>query len=198
MPHAAEALPEGDGKIDELARLSAIEYDRCLQRHVVLTPDQALTVPLWIMMAWAQADAAIYSPILMATSPEANSGKTTLLNLVASWCRGSSPPLRPRQRIFVNAAIKKRRAARPEPIAPGSRKCGHGGGMTTTFTSAYAARATAPNARLKRRQAEAMAAARTSIIGSPTLCRIPSRLRGRRCLSRASPCRACPRRAVQG
>src|SRR5215471_3622437 len=142
MPHAAEALPEGDEKIDELARLSAIEYDRRrrraakdlgvrisvldeevetgrtrlalkaeppplfphwhieawpeavdghalirdimrrLQRHVVLTPDQALTVALWIMMAWAHADAAIYSPILMATSAEANSGKTTLLNLV--------------------------------------------------------------------------------------------------------------------
>jgi hypothetical protein len=142
MPHAAEALPEGDEKIDELARLSAIAYDRrreraakdlcvrisvldeevktCrtrlalraeppplfphwhveawaeavdgnalipdimrrLQRHVVLTPDQALTVALWIMMAWAHPGAAIYSPILMATSPEANSGKTTLLNLV--------------------------------------------------------------------------------------------------------------------
>src|SRR6516225_8240460 len=140
MPHAAEALPEADEKIDELARLSAIEYDRrrehaakglgdrisvldkevktCrtrlalkaeppplfphwhvepwpeavdgnalirdimrrLQRHVVLTPDQALTAALWIMMAWAHAGAAIYSPILMATS--ANSGKTTLLNLV--------------------------------------------------------------------------------------------------------------------
>jgi Protein of unknown function (DUF3631) len=142
MPHAAEALPEGDEKIDELARLSAIEYDRrrrraakdlgvrisvldeevetgrtrlalkaeppplfphwhieawpeavdgnalirdimrCLQRHVVLTPDQALTVALWIMMAWAHAGAAIYSPILMTTSAEANSGKTTLLNLI--------------------------------------------------------------------------------------------------------------------
>src|SRR6516162_9051272 len=142
MPHAAEALPEGDEKIDELARLSAIEYDRrreraakdlgvrisvldeevktcrtrlalkaeppplfphwhveaCpeavdgnalirdimrrLQRHVVLTSDQALTAALWIMMAWSHAGAAIYSPILMATSAEPNSGKTTLLNLV--------------------------------------------------------------------------------------------------------------------
>jgi hypothetical protein len=142
MPHAAEALPEGDEKIDELARLSAIEYDRrreraatdlcvrisvldeevktCrtrlalkaeppplfphwhveawpeavdgnalirdimrrLQHHVVLTPAQALTVALWIMMAWTHAGAAIYSPILMTTSAEADSGKTTLLNLV--------------------------------------------------------------------------------------------------------------------
>jgi hypothetical protein len=55
---------------------------RRIQRHAVLTPDQALTVALWIMMAWAHRDAAIYSPILMATSAEANSGKTTLLGLV--------------------------------------------------------------------------------------------------------------------
>src|SRR6516162_2519223 len=141
MPHAAEALPEGDEKIDELARLSAIEYERrreraakdlgvrisildeevktCrtrlalkaepplfphwhveawpeavdgnalirdimrrLQRHVVLAPAQALTAALWIIMAWAHAGAAIYSPILMTTSAEADSGKTTLLNLV--------------------------------------------------------------------------------------------------------------------
>ena len=32
MPHAAEALPEGDEKIDELAKLSAIEYDRRRER----------------------------------------------------------------------------------------------------------------------------------------------------------------------
>jgi putative DNA primase/helicase len=56
---------------------------RRLQSHVVLTLDQALTVTLWIMMAWAHAGAAIHSPILMATSAEANSGKTTLLNLIS-------------------------------------------------------------------------------------------------------------------
>jgi putative DNA primase/helicase len=50
-------------------------------RHVVLTQDQALTVALWIIMAWAHPGAAIYSPILMVTSAEANSGKTTLLNV---------------------------------------------------------------------------------------------------------------------
>ena len=55
---------------------------RRLQHHVVLTPAQALTVALWIMMAWTHAGAAIYSPILMTTSAEADSGKTTLLNLV--------------------------------------------------------------------------------------------------------------------
>jgi Protein of unknown function (DUF3631) len=56
---------------------------RRVQRHVVLTHDQALTVALWILMAWAHAGAAIYSPILMATSVEPNSGKTTLLNVIS-------------------------------------------------------------------------------------------------------------------
>jgi putative DNA primase/helicase len=55
---------------------------RRVQRHVVLTQDQVLTATLWILMAWAHAGAAIYSPILMATSAEANSGKTTLLNVI--------------------------------------------------------------------------------------------------------------------
>jgi hypothetical protein len=53
-----------------------------VRRHVVLTQDQAIAVALWIMMAWAHEGAATYSPILMATSAEANSGKTTLLNLI--------------------------------------------------------------------------------------------------------------------
>jgi hypothetical protein len=92
---------------------------------------------------------------------------------------------------------KKRCVARPETIASGSRRCGRGGGTTITFTSACDARLTVPNASRKRRRAEAMAAARTSIIGSPTPCCIPSRHRDRSCLSRASRCRACPRRAVQ-
>jgi hypothetical protein len=53
-----------------------------VRRHVSLTPDQALTAALWILMAWAHSGAAIYSPILLATSAEANSGKTTLLNVI--------------------------------------------------------------------------------------------------------------------
>jgi murein endopeptidase len=43
------------------------------------------------------------------------------------------------QRIFVNAAIKKACAARPETIAPGSRKLRPWWGTTTTFTSACTA-----------------------------------------------------------
>jgi putative DNA primase/helicase len=55
---------------------------RRIRRHVILTGDEAVTVALWILMAWAHQDAAIHSPMLPATSAEANSGKTTLLNLV--------------------------------------------------------------------------------------------------------------------
>jgi putative DNA primase/helicase len=53
-----------------------------IRGHVVLTSDEATTVALWIMMAWVRGDAAAHSPILLATSPEPNSGKTTLINLV--------------------------------------------------------------------------------------------------------------------
>jgi hypothetical protein len=74
---AVEPWPE---PVDGDALILAIM--RRIQRHAVLTPDQALTVALWIMMAWAHSGAAIYSPILMVTSAEANSGKTTLLGLV--------------------------------------------------------------------------------------------------------------------
>jgi hypothetical protein len=151
LPHAAEPLPELGEKIDELARLSAIQYERQrkraakdlgvrgavldkeveasrariaeetgpkplfpywlveawpevvdgdalirhivrrVQRHVVLAPEQALTVALWVLQAWAHPGAAVYSPILMATSAEANSGKTTLLNVISFLAPRSLP-----------------------------------------------------------------------------------------------------------
>jgi hypothetical protein len=56
---------------------------RRIRRHVVLTLYEAVTVALWILMAWVHHEAAIHSPILLATSAEANSGKTTLLNVVS-------------------------------------------------------------------------------------------------------------------
>jgi putative DNA primase/helicase len=55
---------------------------RRIRRHVVLTPDQSITIALWILMAWAHSEAAVHSPILLATSAEANSGKTTLIDLI--------------------------------------------------------------------------------------------------------------------
>jgi hypothetical protein len=53
-----------------------------LKRHVILTDDEALTVALWILFAWVHDMAATHSPILLVTSAEANSGKTTLVNVV--------------------------------------------------------------------------------------------------------------------
>jgi Protein of unknown function (DUF3631)/CHC2 zinc finger len=53
-----------------------------VKRYVILSDDEALTVALWIMFAWVHEVAAVHSPILLATSAEANSGKTQLLSLL--------------------------------------------------------------------------------------------------------------------
>jgi hypothetical protein len=66
--------------VDGDALLHAIV--RRIRRHIVLGNEQAITVALWILMAWIHQEAAVHSPILLATSAEANSGKTTLINLV--------------------------------------------------------------------------------------------------------------------
>jgi putative DNA primase/helicase len=72
-----EAWPdEVDG--DALIR----DIQRRIRRHVVLTLDQATTVALWILLAWAHSEVAVHSPILLATSAEAGSGKTTLIDLI--------------------------------------------------------------------------------------------------------------------
>jgi Protein of unknown function (DUF3631) len=55
---------------------------RRLKRHVIFEIEQAIAVALWILFSWVHHTAAVHSPILMATSAEANSGKTTLLDLV--------------------------------------------------------------------------------------------------------------------
>lgn len=54
----------------------------CIQHHVVMRPDAALAVALWIIFAWVHEEAATHSPILMVTSPEAECGKSTLLGLI--------------------------------------------------------------------------------------------------------------------
>jgi Protein of unknown function (DUF3631) len=55
---------------------------RRIRRHVVLSNDQAIAVALWVLMTWAHQEAAVHSPILLATSAEANSGKSTLAKLI--------------------------------------------------------------------------------------------------------------------
>jgi hypothetical protein len=53
-----------------------------LRRYVVLHDECALAIVLWIMMAWLHADIATHSPILVLTSAEEDSGKTTGVNVV--------------------------------------------------------------------------------------------------------------------
>jgi hypothetical protein len=65
---------DGDALIQSIVRR--------VRSHVVLTADQALASALWTMMGWVHQEAAVHSPILLATSPEPNSGKTTLANVV--------------------------------------------------------------------------------------------------------------------
>src|SRR5262249_17698000 len=53
-----------------------------IRKYVVLTEEQTLTGTLWTMMAWVHSRAATHSPFLMLTSPQANSGKSTLLGVL--------------------------------------------------------------------------------------------------------------------
>jgi putative DNA primase/helicase len=52
-----------------------------LRHHVVMTEEAALTASLWIVLSWVH-DAAVHSPILLVTSPEAECGKSTLMGLI--------------------------------------------------------------------------------------------------------------------
>ena len=54
---------------------------RRLKRHIIFNDEAATAVALWIAFAWTH-DAATHSPLLLVTSAEMNSGKTTLLGLV--------------------------------------------------------------------------------------------------------------------
>ena len=55
---------------------------RRLRDHVILSNEAATVVALWILFSWVHDTAAVHSPILLVTSAEPNSGKTTLLNLI--------------------------------------------------------------------------------------------------------------------
>ena len=54
-----------------------------IQRHVVITDDNALAVALWLMLAWVHDEVATHSPILNINSAEPESGKSTTMDLVA-------------------------------------------------------------------------------------------------------------------
>jgi putative DNA primase/helicase len=54
-----------------------------IDQHFAARPHEVLTVGLWTMMAWVHEVAATYSPFLVATSAEPDSGKTTMLGTVS-------------------------------------------------------------------------------------------------------------------
>jgi hypothetical protein len=66
---------EGDSLLRDIIRR--------IRRHVVLPDDDALIIALWVMFAWVHDEVATHSPILLITSAEPESGKTTTLNLVS-------------------------------------------------------------------------------------------------------------------
>jgi putative DNA primase/helicase len=58
-----------------------------LKRYVVMTVDQMLVVALWIIFTWLHEKIAVHSPLLLVTSPQANSGKSTLLGVISFLAR---------------------------------------------------------------------------------------------------------------
>jgi len=49
---------------------------------VAMAPEAALVTVLWAILTWVHKQAAIHSPILLVTSPEPNSGKSTLMGVL--------------------------------------------------------------------------------------------------------------------
>jgi hypothetical protein len=56
---------------------------RKLQKHVALSFENALMIALWIMLAWVHDEVAIHSPILVVSSAEPGSGKSTILAIIS-------------------------------------------------------------------------------------------------------------------
>src|SRR5262245_30561021 len=65
----------------------------CVNRYVIVTPEQATAIALWIVYSWLHEHDrfATHSQILLVRSPEKDSGKTTLLNLVGFLVRRGLP-----------------------------------------------------------------------------------------------------------
>jgi hypothetical protein len=59
-----------------------VDLQHQTRKYIVLTESQILVAALWVMMAWVHSRSATHSPVLMATSPQPNSGKSTLLGVL--------------------------------------------------------------------------------------------------------------------
>jgi hypothetical protein len=77
QPHWKVELSTEPVAADDLLKRIADQ----LKLHVVFSDEAANAVALWLAFAWTH-DAATHSPILLVTSAERDSGKTTLLGLV--------------------------------------------------------------------------------------------------------------------
>jgi hypothetical protein len=60
-----------------------------IRSHVVMRDYAARVAALWVALTWVHEEVAVHSPILLVTSPEANSGKTTLLGVLSFLVRRS-------------------------------------------------------------------------------------------------------------
>jgi phage/plasmid primase-like uncharacterized protein len=58
-----------------------LQIQRRLRRHIVFGEDEQVIVALWVSFSWVH-EHATHSPKLLITSPEADSGKTTLCILI--------------------------------------------------------------------------------------------------------------------
>jgi len=62
-----------------------------IRAHVVMNQDAAVAVALCVASSWVHDKAAVHSPLLLVTSAEPNSGKSTLLGIVGFLARRSLP-----------------------------------------------------------------------------------------------------------
>jgi putative DNA primase/helicase len=60
-----------------------------IKQHVIISDSGAIAVVLWTAMTWVHERSAVHSPLLMVTSAERDSGKSTLLGLLAFLVRRS-------------------------------------------------------------------------------------------------------------
>ena len=69
-----------DQPVDTHALL--LELMAQLRRYVVVQDDVAIAITLWILFSWVH-EVAVHSPLLIATSAETDSGKSTLLGVLS-------------------------------------------------------------------------------------------------------------------
>jgi putative DNA primase/helicase len=82
LPHWQ--VTPADGPVDMAVLLAAIEAR--ILHHVAMPKHLAFVCALWVAQSWIH-EHATYSPILFITSPERDSGKTTLINVIKFMVR---------------------------------------------------------------------------------------------------------------